>query len=227
MDKIIGLGKVGCRVADEFLKYPEYRVYRIDDKLEERGTCSLGTYVTTSDYEKEPDFGEVEAYLRGIKTGDEVLFVVAGSEPISGASLSVLEIVKDARITVLYISPDPLLLSPLQSRDNKIIFNVLQEYARSGLFEHIYLVDTPAVEEMIGDVSIAEYEQKIAHFIAYMMTTVNYFNHIDPVVSSNAAVPAGCRIGTLGFSSLEEQPTLRSLFPLSQTRHLHFYYGIP
>jgi hypothetical protein len=227
MDKIIGLGKMGCMVAEEFLEYPEYRVYQIGEQLQGRGTVSLGTYSTTDDYEKEPDFAEVEIYLRGISSSDEVLFIVSGSEPISGASLTVLEIIKDARISILYISPDPLVLSPIQARDNKIVFNVLQEYARSGLFEHIYLVDTPSVEEMIGDVSIAEYEKKIAHFIAYMMTTVNYFNHIDPIVSSNPDVPTGCRIGTLGFSSLEENPTLRNLFPFSQSRHLHFYYGIP
>ena len=30
LDKIIGLGKWGCLIAEELTEYPEYRIYKID-----------------------------------------------------------------------------------------------------------------------------------------------------------------------------------------------------
>ena len=34
MKAIIGLGEAGCNIADQFAKYPQYRIYKIDTGLE-------------------------------------------------------------------------------------------------------------------------------------------------------------------------------------------------
>ena len=33
MDKVIGLGKLGCAIAEELTAYPEYRIYKIDAEI--------------------------------------------------------------------------------------------------------------------------------------------------------------------------------------------------
>ena len=84
MDKVIGLGKLGCSIAEELAAYPEYRIYKIDTNLEERGSLSIGSHETMDAYETDIDQDEVAVYLRSIRPGDEVLLLVEGGDPISG-----------------------------------------------------------------------------------------------------------------------------------------------
>ena len=30
MKAVVGLGQAGCNIADQFAKYPQYRIYKID-----------------------------------------------------------------------------------------------------------------------------------------------------------------------------------------------------
>ena len=80
MDKVIGLGKAGCAVAEQLTAYPEYRIYKIDVETEERGSLSLDPQPDMASYEKNIDQQEVEVYLRSIKSEDQVLLVVEGGD---------------------------------------------------------------------------------------------------------------------------------------------------
>jgi len=228
LDKVIGLGKTGCAIAEQLTKYPEYRIYKIDAGIDERGSLSLDPQPDMESYEKSIDQKEVETYLRSIKPNDEVLFIVEGGDPISGISLRVLETIKDSRLTVLYICPDRLMSSEVQKRDDKVAFNILQEYARSGMFENIFLIDRPTVETLIGDVPIQDYERSISYFIAYVVAMINYFNHTDPILANKIEPHTISRLATFGVSSLEEdQQDIKLLFPLEPARDVHFFYGVP
>ena len=134
MDKVIGLGKSGCAIVEELTSYPEYRVYKIDSDIAERASLSIGVFSDMEEYEKNLDKDEVSIYLRSVKPGDEVLLVVEGGDPVAGAVLSILECIKDAKIHVAYILPDRSMISQVAKRNDKICFNVLQQYARSGMF---------------------------------------------------------------------------------------------
>ena len=154
MDKVIGLGKLGCAVVEHLTAYPEYRIYKIDSEIDERGSLSIGEYSGMDDYERMLDQDSVAVYLRSIKKKDEILLVLEGGDPVSGATLKILETIKDPKLNVLYIVPDRVMCSEIQRRDDKIAFNVLQEYARSGAFEKIFLVHRQAVDNFVGDVPI-------------------------------------------------------------------------
>jgi|TARA_R110000824_G_scaffold91881_1_gene223213 hypothetical protein len=227
MDKVIGLGKMGCSIAEELTEHPEYRIYKIGSHLRGRGDLVIDEPTDIQAGEESIDTAELAVYLRSIKPEDEVLFIVGGGEPISGLSLTVLEQIKDSRISILYVVPDRQMLSQTQKRDDKIVFNILQEYARSGLFERIYLVKKSIAEEMMGDVSIKEYEKSISHFISYLVAMVNYFNHVDPVASAPSTPPEICRISTFGITALEHNAEVNHLFPLENAQESHYYYGIP
>ena len=75
MDKIIGLGKLGCLIAEELTEHPEYRIYKIDVGLEERGSLSLEPQSNMEQYERLFDSTAAEVYFRSIKKEDEVLLV--------------------------------------------------------------------------------------------------------------------------------------------------------
>ena len=54
MDKVIGLGKLGCAIVEHLTTYPEYRVYKIDSDIDERGSLAIGEYSGMDDYEYKP-----------------------------------------------------------------------------------------------------------------------------------------------------------------------------
>lgn len=228
MYKVIGLGKLGCAIAEELTTYPEYRVYKIDTQIDERASLSLERQLSMDLYEKNIDLNEIDIYLRSIKDNDEVLLVLEGGDPLCGAALKILERIKRTEISVMYVCPEREMLSDIQKRDDKISFSVLQEYARSGTFEHIYLVHAPVVEVLMGETSIREYEKQFSYFVSYIFAMINYFSHSSPVASNKITPPAGCRIISLGATLLEnENPPLNLLFPLQAINDIHFFYGIP
>jgi hypothetical protein len=228
LDKVIGLGKLGCAIAEELTAYPEYRIYKIDGDIDERGSLSIGEYGDMASFEANVDSDEVSVYLRSIKKGDEVLFVLQGGEPISGATLKILETIKDVNLNILYICPDRQMISETQKRDDKIAFMILQEYARSGKFQNMFLVDKTKVEELAGHVPINEYEKTISYFISYVVAMINFFKNTKPILANPISPPNIARLVAYGVSSLDEgNSAINLLFPLAETKDIHFYYGIP
>jgi hypothetical protein len=227
LDKVVGLGKFGCSIAEQLTSYPEYRVYKIDSNITERGSLSIGTYKDMEQYEKSIDDHEITVYLRSIKPGDEVLVITEGGEPISGALLRILATIKDAKVSVLYVCPDREISSETQKRDDKICFNIIQQYARSGAIQTAYLLNKSSIEALVGEVSIQEYEKSMSYFVSYILAMVNYFNHTDSVVSNKLSVRNSCRIATFGVCSLENNAPVSLLFPLQKISDVHFYYGLP
>ena len=227
MDKVVGIGDVGAKVAEEFTEHPEYRIYKIAPGLEGRADLAIDRCADMESYENNLDKSEVASYLRSIHPDDEVLVILEGGDPTNGIILSVLEEIAQATISVVYICPDTSLIGDTQKRDHRITFGVLQEYARSGVFQMMYLVDRSRVEEMLGDVSIAMYEQSVHNFISYAVVMINYFNHADPVVSTGSDISPLSRIATFGVGSLEEDSATKYLYELDDKQEEHFYYGIP
>lgn len=228
MDKVIGLGRLGCAIAEELTAYPEYRIYKIDAETKERGSLTLGNLGDMSDFENDLDIDEIEIYLRSIKDKDQVLLIVEGGDPISGAVLKILQTVAHATLNVLYIAPDRQMISETQKRDDKIAFNVLQEYARSGLFAHIFLVNKAQVEDLAGEVPVSEYEKTLSYFVAYVVAMINFFNHTNPILANKIQPQEISRIATYGVSSLEDEGQgVNLLFPLSEPTDIHFFYGVP
>ena len=227
MDKVIGIGSAGCAIAEEFTEHPEYRVYKIAPGLDSRADLSIPECKNMQEYEERLDKSAVATYLRGIDSDSEVLVILQGGDPVAGIILSVLEEVKTSAISLLYIIPETGLLAMEQERDHKITLGVLQQYARSGLFTMMYLVDRPRVEEILGDIPIDRYEKSVNNFISYMAVMINYFNHTDPIISTKIDPAAISRIATFSIGSLEPDAAPQYLSSLPSKQEEHFYYGIP
>ena len=104
-------------------------------------------------------------------------------------------------------------------------FYVFQEYARSGLFENLFLVDRTTVESLMGEVSIQDHEKQFSYFVAYIFAMLNYFKNTDPVLSGETKKSDLSRISTLGICSLKVKDNY--LFPIDEAKETMFYYGVP
>ena len=74
---------------------------------------------------------------------------VDGKQGISGIALKLLSNFSSKPITVFYIKQEPI--SNIEKTNDKISFNVLQEYARSGLFSSIFIFDYDKMHNIVID----------------------------------------------------------------------------
>ena len=132
--RVVGLGKAGCNIARVFSKFPQYETYGID--ITDEADITIRPKNSHEEYD-----AKFPSLKRKLKFSDEdVLVVVAGAGKISGGVLRLLEQLKNNRLSVLYIQGDLSIMSEVQKKQEKIVSNVLQEYARSGMLEKIILI---------------------------------------------------------------------------------------
>jgi hypothetical protein len=217
---ILGLGKGGCAIADLFSQYPEYKVFKADTGLKGKNCFNIPTCKTIEDYEEKlPEFKTL-AKLKG-----ETLFVLCGGGNVSGASLRLLEQVKHTDITVLYIRPDPNLISAEIAIKDRAIFGILQEFTRSGLFKKMLLISNPQVENLLGGLSIMEYYDSLNKVIVSTIHMVNYLLTAKDVFGKISAERDVDRISTVGILNVEDG-TENYLYNLASARQKVFLYAV-
>jgi hypothetical protein len=223
MDTIVGLGNAGCKIADYLSKHPQYKIFKLDVGLER----SSGNY-PIPELEKPEDYDGLNLRLGTFfkQATKDVLFIVAGSGMVSNASLAVLKALRKHRVSIMYIRPDLELLAPqsIPWLSERVVYNVLQEYTRSGIFEKMWIISNPHVEKILGDIPIKEYYNRLNELIGSTFHMMNVFRHSKPVIENFYQVPKGCRIGTLGISNMENQKKL--FFPLDDPRDGGYIYSI-
>jgi len=221
MKTIIGIGSAGCNIAELFEKDPSVHVRLIDTGIEGENCYEFPYQETVEDYEKNcPD---LTSFFSNVS--HDVLFILAGSGKISGATLSILKQIKDKKIRVLYIQPDVDLLSSNAKAQNRLTFNVLQEYARSGVFERIYLVNNSEVEKIAGDVSILEYNNKINNIIFDIFSNLEIFNNTEGIINNITDPKDINRIATIGVYYVDSNKE-SLLYPLTFIDEKYFYFAI-
>ena len=220
METIIGLGSAGCNIADAFAQYPQYNIYKLDVGISGKGCYYLPKYNTPEEYEAH--IGDL-TNLFGEISGD-ILFIVGGSGNVSGGALRALEQLRHCSINVLYIEPDVGLLSGDKKLQERTTYYILQEYARSGLFERLYIISNPQVEKILGDVPIMGYNDKLNELIVSTIHMINVYNNIEPVVNNFSDFKEQTRISTIGISNLENEKKL--FFSLDGIREMRYYYAI-
>ena len=217
---ILGLGKGGCAIADLFSQYPEYKVFKADAGLKGKNCFNIPTCKTIEEYEEKlPEFKPL-AKLKG-----ETLFVLCGGGNISGAALRLLEQVKHTDITVLYIRPDPNLISAEIAVKDRAIFGILQEFTRSGLFKKMLLISNPQVENLLGGLSIMEYYDSLNKVIVSTIHMVNYLLTAKDVFGKMSAERDVDRISTVGILNVEDG-TENYLYNLASARQKVFLYAV-
>jgi hypothetical protein len=219
---VIGLGQAGCNIADMLSEYPQYKIYKIDVGIEGTRCYDVKRQKGPEEYEK--NVPSMKTFFRGIK--GETLFIVGGSGYISAMCLRIMEQIKDkCEISVLYIRPELSMLSRTKSLHEKATFNILQEFARSGLLEMLYLASNTNLENILGNVPIIGYNNKINELLVSTIHMINVFRNSEPVMGKIEEPNEICRIATLGISEIEEGEE-KFFFSLDNTTERCYIYGI-
>jgi len=220
---IVALGHCACKIADKFSQYPQYTIYKLDVGLIEKTKHDKTIRQQSTPEEFEAKSPPLKAFFKNIKEED-VLFICAGGSAISGMILRTLEHLKNSKITILYIRPDLNLLDKKMILQERMTHGILQEYARSGVFDRIYLVDNVSLEQIIGDIPIIQYYDKLNELIATTVHMINVYKHIDPIIENKIDVPIITRIATFGI--FDFNTNINKLFyPLEYATNHTFYYA--
>ena len=222
MDAVIGLGNAGCNIADEFAKYPQYKTYKIDVGLEKtKTTFPLEEQKKIENYESK--LPNLKYFFRGLR--GEILFVVGGGGKVSSASLAVLKHLKNkCKINVLYVRPTLGVLNEQQSKLQRMAFGVFQEYARSGVFERLYVVSNEEIEYMLGGISIKNYYNKINEIIVSTLHMINVYKNNKSLTNTYGDLPLGARITTIGMYDEAEKED-KMFFSLDNVSDVVYYYA--
>ena len=219
---IVGLGQAGCNIADSLSGYSQYKIYKIDVGIE--GTRCYNVPKQAGPEEYEDNVPPMKTFFRGIK--GETLFVIGGSGSISAMCLRIMEQIKDkCELSVLYIRPDTSLLSKNKTLQERATYSILQQFARSGLLKMLYLVSNTNLENILGDVPIIGYIDKINELLVSTVHMINVFKNSKPVMGKIEDPQEASRIATFGISDIEGNEE-KSFFSLDRAKEKCYIYSI-
>ncbi len=223
MYSVIGIGGVGCRIAKCFSEYPQYNVICVDDQSSGiKDQIIVPKQKTSEEYEE--SFKNLTKAKKD-KIKDNVVVVLCGASLVSSIALRLLYQIRNKNITVICVRPEQDLMGDTKQSQEKVIYSVLQEYTRSGIFDRIYLTSNSQMDSLVEDASIKEYYPAINKMIASVFHMVMVFDHQDPVISNFSNTNEARRICTLGILDIEKS-TETLFFPFEDAMETRLYYGI-
>lgn len=224
MNNILALGNAACNIVDSLKKYEVYNIYKIQNDSEpSKNTYIIPEFETAEEYEQLRCISKIP-FIKKIK--DSVTFFVSGASRSSAFSLKLLESLhkKNVKIKIVYFHTDMEFAGEQQTQQERVVRNVLQEYARSGLFESITLVSNKILENFIDTINVFEYYKQINEVFCSSFHMVEVFKNTKPVMSTFSKLRESCRIKTVGVSTLSCED--RMFFPFNQEVEVLYYLGI-
>ena len=219
---VIGLGDAGCRIADCFSQYPEYKIYKINVDISGKGCYTVPVFDSAEEYERY-EYPKLRSFLKGLR--GETIFILAGSGKISCGSLRVLEKIKRLPISILYIQPDIDMLDKTQKMQEKLVRNVLQEYTRSAVFEKMCLISNASLDHIVDGAPVIGYYDALNIALVPSLHMVNFFLNTKPVSGSISKPRDTHRIYTVGIFDIEKNEE-KMFFSLDNSRHKCYIYGV-
>lgn len=207
MISLIGIGEAGCNVVSLFADHKEYNCFLLsEDQENTKWTRKLPKVLKPEDCEEQaPD---LSSYKTLSAVQDRVQVFVCGSSFSANYTLAILQQIRDKQIDIFYIKPDVELLIGQVKLQERAIFGILQEYARSGLFNSFTILSNPAIERSIGEIPIKKYFDTINKSIYYAVHYLNVFDHTQPLVG-NLSKPSEVQkirsVGVVSVDKLSEQ----------------------
>ena len=217
--EIIGLGKAGAEICKLFSEKGR-KTYTVDTDVNADVVLSVAKTIE----EAEVNVPKLDFLKQQIKS-DELLFVMAGGGIVSGATLAILEQLKEKKVNILYIQPDSSFLNAISRKREVVVRNILQEFTRSGLLEKIYLVSNKDLANIIPDISIGTYFSKINEKIVNMWELYQYYKSVSPIMGNIEQPSEIDRIVSFGFYNLNDEKE-GEFFKLDNIREKHFYFAL-
>ena len=224
MISLIGIGEAGCNVVSLFESHKEYNCFLFSEEQENtKYTRKLPRVAKAEDCEGEAP--KLSSYKTKEAIQNRVQVFLCGSSFSANYTLAILEQIKDRQIDIFYIKPDVDLLIGEVKLQERAIFGILQEYARSGLFNSFTIFSNPAIEKTIGEIPIKKYFEMINKNIYYAVHYLNVFDHTTPLVG-NLSKPSEVQkirsVGIISVDKLSEQ----WYYNLQEDRDVAYYLCI-
>jgi hypothetical protein len=223
MISIIGIGNAASAIAENFkTQKNNYRVYQLGSNLKNaKYIRKLKAFESPEDYESNiPDLGK---FFEDVT--DNVQVFIVGSSYSSNYSLGILEQLKHKNIEVFYVKPDTELLTGIPKLLENMMFGVLQEYARSGLFKSMTVLSNLEIERSVSGLSIKNYYEKLNHTIFSCVHYLNFFNHTEPEIGQMARPSDINRVRSMGILDVKTLSE-KWLFQLDMPRETCYYICI-
>lgn len=213
---LVGLGEAGKNITKLFKPHSKnYKIITLDEN------DGIDKKSSVEEYDEHP----IKFNQRGLKSHDEAILFVCGSGKIAGASLRVLEALKDYKTTVFYIVPDLEFCSREERMRHKVHFGVLQEYARSALIKEMVILSNKHLLKIAGHGTVSNYYEKVNFFIYSTIQNIFYCKHVTPDFGKIKDKKKISRICTIGFGSLDSDDE-KLLFPLENITESMFLMNI-
>ena len=225
MKTILGIGNAGCNVVEQLSQYPVYECFYISNEINKTSKYKfkLAEHEGPEQYEA-MDMSKLHKWLDKIKTKCTVM--LCGASDSTGITLRALEHLhrKGVKIEIVYFMPETEVLSETKVLHERSVRGILQNFARSGLFEKICLVSNLRLEEIAGSTNVFDYYNQINHVFTSTYYMMDVFRNTKPVTSTFKRQKESCRLSTIGLSSIDGQEKL--FFPFTQEVEMVYYYGI-
>ena len=224
MISLIGIGEAGCNVVSLFENHKEYNCFLFSEGQENtKYTRKLSKVAKAEDCEgKAP---KLSSYKTEEAIQDRVQVFLCGSSFSANYTLAILQQIRDRQIDIFYIKPDIDLLIGDSKLQERAIFGILQEYARSGLFKSFTILSNPAIEKTIGEIPIKKYFDTINKSIYYAVHYLNVFDHTTPLVGNLSKPSDVQRIRSVGIV-LVDKLTENWYYKLEEDRDVAYYLCI-
>jgi hypothetical protein len=209
---LIGLGTAGSEIVNCFSDSHEKII------------------ITSKDFpncKTEEEFEEKCPKFRNLtkKIKDECWFFVCGGSKCASATLRILETIKNKKINLVYICPDSDLSGPTVMKRHKVIYNVLQQYTRSGLIHSMCIISNKQVLRVIGDQPINKLYNSINTMVANTIETIMWFRTQEPVMGSLHEQKQISRIYTVSIGNIKNNEE-NLLFLLDNPTETWYIYSI-
>lgn len=217
MRTVICLGHKACDIGELFEK--DFQVKLIDVDIEGENCFSLSAQKTPEDYEK--NVPQMDTFFNDIS--DEVLFITSADTDALSCSLKILEQIKHKSISIVYLRSDRSFLTSRGVMVDRVAFNVLQEYTRSGLFKNMFLIDETQMDAFVSESAVEEYYETYLKFVRDMI-----LNHIssqgEAIIDNNIAPAENERIATFAIYNLaDDRETALYNINFINTKNYHFF----
>lgn len=220
MKTVICLGSKACDIGELFENDNNFQVKLIDKEIEGDNCYSLVKQKSPEDYEK--NVPDMSAFLSDIC--NEILFITTGECDVLSCSLKILQQVKDKNITIVYLRPNADFLGRQGILQDRMAFNIFQEYTRSGLFKRLFLVNEENIEQhLLNEMPITEiydaYLKMVHNFVLNLNSVEN-----EPLINHFSEPKEISRICTFAFYDLHtniEVPMYN--FNLIDDKVYHFF----
>jgi hypothetical protein len=222
---ILGIGTAGSNVVRQLGEHKVYKPYTIctENLKTTKYHFSLPELDGPEEYES-MDMVKLEKWIGTIEKSCSVF--LCGASNSSGITLRALQSLhqKGVKMDVVYFMPEIEVLSEEKALQERACRGILQNYARSGVFEKICLVSNLRLEELAGTTNVFDYYAQINRVFTNSYYMMDVFKNTKPITSTFKRPKESCRITTIGLGSLEKDDLM--FFPCRQEVEVVYYYGI-